>query len=109
MFSIIIIIKKHCMYVGFCMPVCSCVCSRVAYVYVKPNLSAYAIHMVPHIRNWLIRSCTIFILGHFSASRNSNRNTYKQLNNIIMKIPLTELSTNGAVSLSDCPLFGQCP
>ena len=27
------------MYVGVCMPVCSCVCSRVAYAYVKPNLS----------------------------------------------------------------------
>ena len=37
------------MYVGVCMPVCSCVCLRAACAYVKPNLSAYAIHMVPHI------------------------------------------------------------
>ena len=38
------------MYVGVCMPVCSCVCSRAAIAYVKPNLSVYAIHMVPHIK-----------------------------------------------------------
>ena len=32
------------MYVGVCMPVCSCVCSHVAYSYVKPYLCVYAIH-----------------------------------------------------------------
>ena len=49
------------MFVGVCMPVCSCICLRVAYAYVKSNLSAYAIHMVPHIINWLFRPCTVFI------------------------------------------------
>ena len=38
-------------YVGVYMSVCSCVCLRVAYVYIKPNISAYAIHMVSCITN----------------------------------------------------------
>ena len=59
MFSII---KKNLrMFLGVCMSVFLCVCLRVAYAYVKPNLSAYAIHMVPHIINWLFRSSTVFI------------------------------------------------
>ena len=62
-FKLMFSIKKNpcILYVGMCMPACSCiyVCLRVAYV--KPNLSAYAIHMVPHIANWLFQPCTIFI------------------------------------------------
>ena len=53
-----------CMY----MPLYSCVCSRVAYAYVKPNLSAYAIHMVPHLRNWLFRPYTVFIHINYTAT-----------------------------------------
>ena len=43
------------MYVGVYMPVCSYVRSRVAYAYVKHNLSAYEIHILPHITKWHIR------------------------------------------------------
>ena len=38
----------------------------------------------------------------------TEKNTYKQLNNINIKIPLTELSSDGAVSPPDCSAFGQC-
>ena len=31
------------------------------YAYVKPNLSASVIHMVPQITNWLFLPCTVFI------------------------------------------------
>ena len=48
------------MYLGVCMPVCLRVWLRVAYAYVKPT-PAHAIHMVPHITNWLFRPCTVFI------------------------------------------------
>ena len=48
------------MHVGVCMPVCSYVCLRVVYARVKPNLFAYAIHMVPHIIKWLLRPCIVY-------------------------------------------------
>ena len=61
------------------------------------------------MQNWISVRCNVQFAGflfrpcHFSASRNSNRKTYKQLNNINMKILLTELSIDDTATLPDCP------
>ena len=58
--------------------------------------------MLKYVQNRISVRCNIefvgflFRLGHCSASWNSNIKTYKQLNNINMKIRLTKLSAENA-------------